>query len=99
MAELLLEVLVSARAPSQMGLSALVYRKRPITDVLTWVQCFGVYVGMLAKQFPDVVPELMSYMVAIIKASKDYEGLCLGQLRHTLPPSSSGNKLSEVVSD
>ena len=75
MAELLLEVLVSARAPSQMGPSALVYRKRPVTDVLTWVQCFGVYVGMLAKQFPDVVPELMSYMVAIIKASKDYEGL------------------------
>ena len=75
MMELLPEALVSARAPSQIGPSVLVYRKRPITYVLIWVQCFDVYMGILAKQFPDAVPELMSYMVSIIKASKDYEGL------------------------
>ena len=75
MAELLPEAFVSARAPSQMGPSAVVYQKWPATNVLIWVQCFGVYVGILAKQFPDAVPELMSYMISIIKASKNYEGL------------------------
>ena len=75
MVELLPEALVSARAPSQIGPSALVYRKRPVSDVLIWVQYFGIYVGILAKQFPDAVPELMSYMVSIIKASADNQGL------------------------
>ena len=74
MAELLPEALVSARTVNQ-STAALVHRKRPVTDILTWVQCFGVYVGILAKQFADSVPELMSYMIAIIKASRDYEGL------------------------
>ena len=74
MAELLPEALVSARTVNQ-STTALVHCKRPVTDILTWVQCFGVYVGILDKQFPDTVPELMSYMIAIIKASRDYEGL------------------------
>ena len=74
MAELLPEALVSARTVNQ-STAALVHRKRPVTDILTWVQCFGVYVGILAKQFPDSVPELMSYMITIIKASRNYEGL------------------------
>lgn len=30
--------------------------------------------GVLAKQFPDAIPELVSYMIAIIRASQDYEG-------------------------
>ena len=73
-AELLPEALISARTVNQSTV-ALVHRKQPVTDILTWVQCFGVYGGILAKQFPDYVPELMSYMIAIIKASRDYEGL------------------------
>ena len=60
---------------TQTGVSALVYHKCPVTNVLTWVQCFRVYVGILAKQFPETVPELMSYMITIIQASRNYEGL------------------------
>ena len=74
MEELLPEALVKARTVNQSTV-VLVHCKQPVTDILTWVQCFGVYVGILAKQFPDSEPELMSYMIVIIKVSRDYEGL------------------------
>ena len=50
-------------------------KKQPVTDILTWLQCFGIYVGVLAKQYPEAVSELMAYMVVIIKASQRYAGL------------------------
>ena len=50
-------------------------KKQPVTDILTWLQCFGIYVGVLAKQYPKAVSELMAYMVVIIKASQRYAGL------------------------
>ena len=50
-------------------------KKHPVTDILTWLQCFGIYVGVLTKQYPEAVLELMAYMVVIIKASQRYAGL------------------------
>ena len=65
MPEFLPEELVSAKTVNQ-STAALVHCKRPVTDILTRIQCFGVYVGILAKQFLDSVLELMSYMIVII---------------------------------
>ena len=45
-------------------------RKRPVTDLKTWLQCFAIYVGMLLAKRPEAVPELVSYMVAIIPLQK-----------------------------
>ena len=39
-----------------------------------WLQCFALYVGVLAPRFPLEVPELMAYMIAIIRAAQEYEG-------------------------
>ena len=50
-------------------------RKRPVSDLKSWLQCFAIYVGVLSAKHPEAVPELMSYMVAIIRASEDYAGL------------------------
>ena len=62
-------------------------KKQQVTDILTWLQCFGIYVGVLAKQYPEAVSELMAYMVVIIKASQRYAGLrSLGELRHPISP-------------
>ena len=44
-------------------------------DLKTWLQCFAIYVGVLSAKHPEAVPELMSYMVAIIRASEEYAGL------------------------
>ena len=35
---------------------------RKVTDICTWVQCFGTYVAVLVPAEPLVVPELMAYM-------------------------------------
>ncbi len=39
-----------------------------------WLQCFAVFVGVVANYEPEVVPGLMAYMVSIIRASQEYEG-------------------------
>ena len=46
-------------------------RKRPVTELNTWLQCFAIYVGVIAAKHPGAVPELMSYMVAIIRVCED----------------------------
>ena len=51
------------------------HRSWSVTDILTWLQCFGTYVGVLAPSQPDLVPELMSYMSLIIRVSQEYSGL------------------------
>lgn len=40
-----------------------------------WLQCFTIYVGVMLSKHPEAVPELMSYMVSIVRASEDYDGL------------------------
>ena len=66
---------VEAEIAAEVGNPSQGMKKQPVTDILTWLQCFGIYVGVLAKQYPEVVSELMAYMVVIIKASQRYTGL------------------------
>ena len=39
----------------------------------SWLQCFAQYVSVLSSKFPEAVPQLMAYMVAIIKASIEFD--------------------------
>lgn len=48
-------------------------RKR-VQDINVWLQCFAVFVGVVAKSAPDAVPGMMGYMTRIIKASQEYDG-------------------------
>lgn len=45
-----------------------------IQDIHAWIQCFALYVAVRAKQSPKLTPELMAYLVAILRASQEYEG-------------------------
>ena len=54
---------------------ALTRMKRQVTDVNTWVQCFAVYTSVHSRKHPEVVPELLAYMVSIMKAGSKYAGL------------------------
>ena len=49
-------------------------RRTPVTDVLTWVQCFSALVGALSTKFADKVLEFMAYQALIVKCSRDYNG-------------------------
>ena len=50
----------------------LVQPKKLIPDLATWVQCFALYVAVLAPHQPSRVPDLMAYMSCIAKASLKY---------------------------
>ena len=44
----------------------------PDLAMATWVQCFVLYVAVLAPHQPSRIPDLMAYMSCIAKASLKY---------------------------
>ena len=46
--------------------------KKLIPDLATWVQCFALYMAVLAPHQPSRIPNLMVYMSGIAKASQKY---------------------------
>ncbi len=47
-------------------------RRKPVKDIGTWVQCFAVYMAAMAKQHAEVVEEMLAYMLAIVRAQKEF---------------------------
>ena len=50
-------------------------RPRKVTEITSWVQCFASYVGVLAGPSPEAVPELMAYLIHIVRVSQDFGGM------------------------
>ena len=50
-------------------------RKRPITDIITWVQCYARYTAGMAEKYPEAVPGFMSHLIVVLKAYSEVEGL------------------------
>ena len=76
MGELLPEFMASQRDDDPEGKhEPKIRRSRKVTDILTWVKCFGKYASVRARHAPHLFSELMAYMGAIITASQDYAGL------------------------
>ncbi len=76
MGELLPEFWSLAKEEESSGRRPITSRRaRKVTDIFTWVQCFGSYVSVLGPHFPKVIPELMAYMATIVRVSQDYTGL------------------------
>ncbi len=48
--------------------------QKQVQEIAVWLQCFAVFVGVVARFEPEVVPGLMAYMVNIIRASQESEG-------------------------
>ena len=74
MYELLPEFWVQKEEETNAKAASRAKAKRRIQDINVWLQCFGLYVSVLATQSPQYVPELMAYMVSILRASQEYEG-------------------------
>ena len=69
--------------------------KKSMEDILTWVQCFTTYVAILSTKFPEAVPDLMTYMLSIIRAYQEYERI-QGQGRQ---PEVVGNRQPSLQPD
>lgn len=50
-------------------------RKKPVTELKTWVQCFAIYVGVVSLRHPEVIADMMAYMVMIVKVAEEYAAL------------------------
>ena len=74
MAELLRDNLEAQRrvamqdAPSS---SAAVSRpRREVPDLLSWVQCFGVYIAVVTSKFPERTHKLLAYQTLIVREAR-----------------------------
>ena len=48
-------------------------RKKPINNIITWVQCLARYTAAMASKFPDCTPGFMSHMLTVLKAYVEVE--------------------------
>ncbi len=48
-------------------------KRKPITGVVTWVQCFGRYTAMMSLKFPGCTKGFMSHMLTVLKAYGEVE--------------------------
>ncbi len=66
MHELLPELLASRKVEEGPDRSRAKAGRKRILDVNAWLQCFAVFVSVVASESPEAVPELMAYMSTII---------------------------------
>ena len=48
-------------------------RKRPINNIITWVQCFARYTAAMAQYTPECTAGFMSHLLTVLKAFHDAE--------------------------
>ena len=53
-----------------------------MTELRTWAQCFTIYVGVVSLRHPEVIADMMAYMVMIVKAVEEH---ALGQVQRSIP--------------
>ena len=53
----------------------MVRRRRTVTDIATWIQCFATYVSILSTVHPHAVPELLAYLIFILRAIQNFRGV------------------------
>ena len=41
--------------------------RREIPDILSWIQCFGIYVSVMASKFPERVPNMLAYQTTLVR--------------------------------
>ena len=50
-------------------------RKKPVTDILTWTECFSTMAAVITTKDPGKAPQLFAYLRTIVRASQTFEGL------------------------
>ncbi len=48
-------------------------RRKPLKDIHSWVQCFTVYFAAMDKHYPDATPQLVAYMLTIMRAQWEFQ--------------------------
>ena len=48
-------------------------RRKPVTDILTWTECFSSMAAVITLKYPDKAPGMFSYQRTIISASQNFD--------------------------
>ena len=48
-------------------------KRKPVKDIYTWIQCFAIYMAVMAKHDPGSIPEMLAYMLTIMKAQQEFK--------------------------
>ena len=66
MAELLTDTLSSSEYLVENDSQSHKQKLKEVTDILDWVQCFGVYMAIISFKEPNRIPDLIGYQSLII---------------------------------
>ena len=50
-------------------------KKRNIESITEWVKAFCIYTAAMGNRFPEAIPEMLAYLLVIVNASEQYDGL------------------------
>ena len=75
MSELLPEMLADHKAGELSDKQSTRARgRRRAQDITVWLQCYALFVCVVANSAPEATPGLMAYMTSILRASQEFEG-------------------------
>ena len=69
-----IEVMIAPSATSQNTIQKLRFRT-PVTDILTWTQCFASLASVLSCTHPEQTSNLLAYLSTIMRCHKEFSGL------------------------
>ena len=49
-------------------------RRKAVTNIFEWVECFAIYVAVLSRSQPQRVPEMLGYLILILEAHMEHAG-------------------------
>ena len=72
MAELLRDNIEAERRRGPQGESSSGSKntRREIPDILSWLQCFGIYISVMASKFPERVPNMLAYQTTLVREAR-----------------------------
>ena len=44
--------------------------RREVPDILSWCQCFGIYVSIVATKQPERVPKMLAYQAMLVREAR-----------------------------
>jgi len=75
MAELLTATLISRHYEADDHTASHRKTSKEVTDIMDWIQCFGMYVAIVSLKSPHRIPDLIGYQNLIVQSSIDsHEG-------------------------
>jgi len=75
MAELLTDTLISPHYEVDDHTASHKKTPKEVTDIMDWIQCFGMYIAVVSLKEPHRIPDLIGYQNLIVQSSIDsHEG-------------------------